>query len=68
MSRDVALAADNIVADCVIVSLLLYTGIMPQFNYDITVVGLYSFQGLCVSLAMSKMVLHMKGHVVDVVH
>jgi hypothetical protein len=67
MSRDVGLPADNIVADCVIVSILLYTGIMPQFNYDITVVGLYSFQGLCVSLAISKMVLHMKSPVANTV-
>jgi hypothetical protein len=64
MSRDIALPADNIIADCILMSILLYTGIMPQLNYDTTVVGLYSFQGFCFALAISKMVLGMKEEVV----
>jgi hypothetical protein len=35
---------DDLLADSVIVCVLLYTGVMPQYNYDYTVVALYAFQ------------------------
>jgi uncharacterized membrane protein len=38
---------DDIIGDSVMVSILIYTGIIPQFNYDATIVGIYTFQGAC---------------------
>jgi hypothetical protein len=49
----------DVVGDSIMVSILTYTGVMPQFNFDATVVGLYMFQGLCVTITVCKLVLHM---------
>jgi hypothetical protein len=38
--------ADDVVGDSVMISILAYTGIIPQFNYDPVVLGLYGFQGV----------------------
>jgi hypothetical protein len=52
---------DDIIADSVVVAILIYTGIIPQYNHDYTIVGLYAFQGICISIAVTKIVLHMKN-------
>jgi uncharacterized protein YhhL (DUF1145 family) len=36
---------DDVVGDSIMVAMLVYTGIIPQLNYDTTVVRLYTFQG-----------------------
>jgi hypothetical protein len=49
---------DDIIGDSILIPILAYTGIIPQLNYDQTVVALYTIQGTCVSIGICKMVLH----------
>jgi hypothetical protein len=37
--------ADDLVGDSIIIAILMYTGILPQLNYNPIVIGLYTFQG-----------------------
>lgn len=59
LSKGIELPVNNMVADTIIVSILTYVGIMPQYSYDSTKVMLVCLQALCMSLFITKLSTHM---------
>ena len=52
---------ESIASDCVLVSILLYVGVIPQQSFDFIKVALYTIQGLSAGIAISRLIVHLRG-------